>query len=180
MSGGLAKIGLLRGPRGIAGPTGPTGSGGAGLTGPTGPAGPTGAGATGPTGPAGSNGSNGTNGTAGATGPTGATGADNTANIKTGTALTDADVTLTLSNGSRYVKTAVSTAARTITLSATGASLGRCFSIERNESSAFVIHITNGGTLGGSLADMASAFKAVYNYIYNGSDWYLATVLELA
>lgn len=169
ISGESAASGATGG-TGPAGPTGPTGA--AGATGPAGAAGV--AGATGATGAAG------TNGTNGATGATGAAGADNTAAIKTGANIVDADVTLLLSNGSRFIKTVVSTAIRNVTLSVTGAAVFRGFVIERQEASAFTMTITNGGPLAGVVFTFPASTKMMQTFVYNGADYVPGLALELA
>jgi hypothetical protein len=99
-----------------------------------------------------------------------------------GTALTDADQTLTIGGGSDYTQSTALTASRTKTLSVSGTppTTGEVITIKRLTTAAFTMPIVNGGGGGGTLYTFPSGEKRVADFRYDGTNWVLAGHKKLA
>jgi hypothetical protein len=98
-----------------------------------------------------------------------------------GTALTDADQTLTVAGGNDYTQNTALTASRTKTLGTTGSpETGEVITIKRFTTAAFTMPIVNGGAGAGTLYTFPSAGKRVADFRYDGTNWVLAGVKRLA
>lgn len=92
-----------------------------------------------------------------------------------GTALTDADQTLTVTGGNKYVQQeATLTANRTKTLGTTGSPVAaEIIVIERRDGTNKTIAVVNGGGGGGTLYTFPASVKRKATFKYDGTNWAL-------
>lgn len=89
-------------------------------------------------------------------------------------ALTDANATITVAQGTwRVAAAALLTANRTVTLSTTGAVAGDQIQITRLDVGAFTLAIVNGGVGAGTLYTMAVSALGCATVQFNGTNWQL-------
>jgi hypothetical protein len=94
-----------------------------------------------------------------------------------GTALTNADQTLTVAGGNNYVQSTALTVSRTKTLGTTGSpETGEVITIYRSDAAAFTMPIVNGGGGGGTMYTFPVSVKRVVDFRYDGTNWVLAGV----
>jgi hypothetical protein len=105
-----------------------------------------------------------------------------TAGVKTKSSdLTDADATVNISDGSRFILPAVLlgglTANRILTLGTSGSPMtGDTVTVERYDVTAYTYAIANGGPAGGTLFTFPVSVKRRASFQYDGANWvYLGT-----
>ncbi len=98
-----------------------------------------------------------------------------------GTALTDADQTLTVAGGNDYTQSTALTASRTKTLGTTGSpETGEIITIKRFTTAAFTMPVVNGGAGAGTLYTFPSGGKRVADFRYDGTNWVFLGAKRLA